>query len=197
MLSEITYYSLINFFIMKKIEILKQAKRFLDAKGCTVQELSDYCAEEQRRLQNLAVADGKTFVMEVMYEGFVRSNVPLKELKPLGVIWKNLLITLQDASEKMSWEKAVEYCRGFKIEGQETKLPGKDFSLDFKQESAEKINAMCAVLGGQPFKEGEMYWTSEKSEHFVNTFGKNSRGGAVASSCYYVRPVLDLENLSL
>lgn len=181
---------------MEKIEVLKQAKRFLDAKGCTVQELSDYCAEEHRRLQNLAVADGETFVMEVMYEGFVRSNVPLKGLKPLGIIWKNWLITLQDASEKMPWEKAVEYCRGFKIEGQETMLPSKEFSLDFKQE-AEKINAMCVVLGGQPFKEGEMYWTSRKSENFADIFGKNSRGGAVASSCYYARPVLDLENLSL
>lgn len=181
---------------MEKIEVLKQAKRFLDAKGCTVQELSDYCAEEQRRLQNLAVADGETFALEVMYEGFVRSNVPLKRLKPLGIIWKNWLITLQDASEKMPWEKAVEYCRGFKIEGQETVLPSKEFSLGFQKE-AEKINAMCVVLGGQPFNEERMYWTSKKSDYFAGYFGVKSRGGAAASVCYYVRPVMDLENLSL
>ena len=182
---------------MEKIEVLKQAKRFLEAKGCTVQELSDYCAEEQKRLQNLAVADGKTFVMEVMYEGFVRSNVPLKGLKPLGIIWKKWLITLQDASEKMPWEKAVEYCRGFKIEGQETMLPCKEFASDFEDEVAEKINAMCLILKGQPFKEGEMYWTSRNSGRFVDIFGKRSRGGSSTSFCYCVRPALELENLSL
>ena len=62
---------------------------------------------------------------------------------------------------------------------------------------AEKINAMCLILKGQPFKEGEMYWTSRNSGRFVDIFGKRSRGGSSTSFCYCVRPVLDLENLSL
>lgn len=128
---------------MEKIEVLKQAKRFLDAKGCTVQELSDYCAEEQRRLQNLAVADGKTFVMEVMYEGFVRSNVPLKGLKPLGIIWKNWLITLQDASEKCLGKKLWNIAAGLKSKGRKQCFPVKSL-LQILKMKLQKKSMQCA-----------------------------------------------------
>ena len=99
---------------MDKKKFLQSIGDSLEAAGFSVNDLVKYCAEEKKKPS--AGSSLKEFPFEVMYEGMVRSWVPLKGKKPLGVIFENHLITLYDSPETMVWEYAMVYCEEIKIE---------------------------------------------------------------------------------
>ena len=82
----------------------------MEAAGFSVDDLVQFITEK-------AANSVQKFPFEVMYEGMVRSWVPLEGKKPLGVIFENYLITLKDSPVKLNWDEAHDYCRGVEIEG--------------------------------------------------------------------------------
>lgn len=111
---------------MEKEKFLQSIKETLEAAGFSVDDLVQYCAEKEVPAVNAVASDvsvvgasskenEERFPFEVMYEGMVRSWVPLEGKKPLGVIFENHLITLHDSPREMTWREAVKYCREIKI----------------------------------------------------------------------------------
>lgn len=95
---------------MEREKYLKSVKDNLEAAGFSVDDLVQFITEK-------AANSVQKFPFEVMYEGMVRSWVPLEGKKPLGVIFENYLITLKDSPVKLNWDEAQDYCRGVEIEG--------------------------------------------------------------------------------
>ena len=100
---------------MDKKFFLHSIKVSLEAAGFSVDDLVQYYAKKKK---NSSVGSSwEKFPFEVMYEGMIRSRNPLKGKKPLGVIFKNHLITLHNSPEGMNLDKATKYCKKVKIEG--------------------------------------------------------------------------------
>ena len=90
----------------KREDYLRQAKEILEAGGVSVDDFVRYCAEKEttsaKKKMVRAKVSAQNFAFEVMYEGMVRSWVPLEGKKPLGVIFENHLITLRDSPRLIS-----------------------------------------------------------------------------------------------
>lgn len=80
---------------MEREKYLKSVKDNLEAAGFSVDDLVQFITEK-------AVNSVQKFHFEVMYEGMVRSWVPLEGKKPLGVIFEDYLITLKDSPVKLN-----------------------------------------------------------------------------------------------
>lgn len=198
----------------KREDYLRQAKEILEAGGVSVDDFVRYCAEKEttsaKKKMVRAKVSAQNFAFEVMYEGMVRSWVPLEGKKPLGVIFENHLITLRDSPRTIPWEKAMEYCRKIKVEGHACSAGKIEFwekVVNLSEEKKKILDDLLISLGGGKIAvQGKWRWSS--SEYNVNSARvfctlKGVNWGGVSyvnkyryNGGYIVRPVLDLSELS-
>ena len=190
---------------MEKEKIFQQAKELLDGANLTVTEFVQYCAEKKVKE---VVNSAKEFPFEVMYEGLVRSLVPLEGKKPLGVIFENHLITLKSSPEGINWYKAMAYCQSVKIDGHVCSAGSIGFwkkLVKVSQLRKKELDDLLVSLGGEALY-GKLFWSSSEyssySAWFFCTYLDASQGGVDWDAkskdydYYVVRPVLDLSDLS-
>ena len=197
----------------KREDYLRQAKEILEAGGVSVDDFVRYCAEKEttsaKKKMVRAKVSAQNFAFEVMYEGMVRSWVPLEGKQPLGVIFKNHLITLHDSSRMMEWEHALGYCQEIKIEGYACSAGKFRFwkkLVNLSKRQKRMLDDLLVSLGGDTLAvQGKWYWSSSQHSFkfddawlFCTADGAN-QGGVV---CYskdggcIARPVLNLSELS-
>ena len=149
----------------------------------------------------------KKFAFEVMYEGMVRSWVPLEGKQPLGVIFKNHLITLHDSSRMMEWEHALGYCQEIKIEGYACSAGKFRFwkkLVNLSKRQKRMLDDLLVSLGGDTLAvQGKWYWSSSEYDGyhawvFCTLIGADWGGVDYRNKYgnYVVHPVLDLSELS-
>ena len=206
---------------MEKEKFLQSIKETLEAAGFSVDDLVQYCAEKEVPAVNAVASDvsvvgasskenEERFPFEVMYEGMVRSWVPLEGKEPLGVIFENHLITLHDSSRTMPWRKAMEYCREIKIEGHACSAGKIEFwkkVMNSREEQKKALDNLLISLGGEALVRKWFWSSSEYSSGYAWFFCTDSNYGAKQGGVVYyskdytvkrvVRPVLDLSKLSL
>ncbi|MDO5386507.1 MAG: hypothetical protein Q4F75_04470 [Pseudomonadota bacterium] len=190
---------------MEKEKIFQQAKELLDGANLTVTEFVQYCTEKKVKE---VVDSAKEFPFEVMYEGLVRSWVPLEGKKPLGVIFENHLITLKSSPETMNWYNAMKYCQGVEVGGRFCNAGEIGFwkkLVNLSEQQKKMLDDLLIYLGGTGLK-GKWYWSSSEDDDYyalifctdsgVNFGGVNYNLKKYGSSSLVVRPVLDLSDLS-
>ena len=205
---------------MKKREkVLQQAKKLLESANLTVDDLVQYCAEDEAKKKKTEVSDSvqeeatkagtsvQKFSFEVMYEGMIRSWFPLEDKKPLGVIFENHLITLKDSSEGLNWHKAKDYCQSVKIDGHVCSAGEIGFwrkMVNSPEKLKEVLDNLLISLGGTVLK-GKWRWSSSEYGNyrawvFCTNFGVSPAGvdwyKKDGNYSNVVRPVLDLTGLS-
>ena len=206
---------------MEKEKFLQSIKETLEAAGFSVDDLVQYCAEKEVPAVNAVASDisvvgvsskenEERFPFEVMYEGMVRSWVPLEGKKLLGVIFENHLITLHNSPREIPWREAVKYCREIKIEGHACSAGKIEFwkkVMNSREEQKKALDNLLISLGGEALVRKWFWSSSEYSSGYAWIFCTDSNGGARQGGVYYslkvntnkrvVRPVLDLSKLSL
>ena len=188
---------------MERGKFLQSDKGKLETEFFSVVDAVNFCHNYESQGQE------KKFAFEVMYEGMVRSWVPLEGKKPLGVIFKNHLITLHDSSRMMEWEHALGYCQEIKIEGYACSAGKFRFwkkLVNLSKRQKRMLDDLLVSLGGDTLAvQGKWYWSSSQHSFkfddawlFCTADGAN-QGGVV---CYskdggcIARPVLNLSELS-
>ena len=190
----------------------------MEAAGFLVDDLVQYCAEKEVPAINAVASDvsvvgvsskenEERFPFEVMYEGMVRSWVPLEGKKPLGVIFENHLITLHDSSRTVPWREVVKYCREIKIEGHACSAGKIGFwkkVMSSCEEQKKALDNLLISLGGDTIVvQGKWYWSSSEYDGyhawvFCTLIGADWGGVDYRNKYgnYVVHPVLDLSELS-
>ena len=194
---------------MEREKFLKSVKDNLEAAGFSVDDLVQFCAEEEAKKKKSEVSDSvQTFPFEVMYEGMVRSWVLLEGKKPLGVIFENHLITLKDSPDELNWHKAKDYCQSINIDGHVCSAGEIEFwerVVNSPEEQKEAFDNLLISLGGTVLK-GKWRWSSSEYGNyrawvFCTNFGVSPAGvdwyKKDGNYSNVVRPVLDLTRLSL
>ena len=175
---------------MESEKYLKSVKDNLEAAGFSVDDLVQFITEK-------AANSVQKFPFEVMYEGMVRSWVPLEGKKPLGVIFENYLITLKDSPVKLNWDEAQDYCRGVEIEGH-TCTAG--WIIFWKrvgripEKQRDELDNLLINLGGMALT-GNWRWSRSKGNGSLQNgwcYACNVSNTYSWSCHYYVRPVLGL-----
>ena len=203
---------------MEKEKFLQSIKETLEAAGFLVDDLVQYCAEKEVPAINAVASDvsvvgvsskenEERFPFEVMYEGMVRSWVPLEGKKPLGVIFENHLITLHDSSRTVPWREVVKYCREIKIEGHACSAGKIGFwkkVMSSCEEQKKALDNLLISLGGDTIVvQGKWYWSSSEYDGyhawvFCTLIGADWGGVDYRNKYgnYVVHPVLDLSEFS-
>ncbi len=185
----------------KREKILQQAEDLLKSANLTVDDFVQYCAEKETVKAKVSV---QNFAFEVMYEGMVRSWVPLKGKKPLGVIFENHLITLHDSPRTMPWREAVKYCQSVKIEGHACSAGKIGFwkkLADNSEWQKRVLDELLVMLGGDSVAASrKWHWSSSESVcgeawAWCYVYGYLDESLKV-NYCFVVRPVLNLSELS-
>lgn len=184
---------------MERDKFLQSVRDNLEAAGFSIDDLRQYCIEK-KRIKNPA----QKFSFEVMYEGMVRSRIPLEGKKPLGVIFENHLITLYDSPNEMDWEEARAYCQSVKITDYSCFAGKIEFWIklfDGNEKADVKVNALDELLvslGGESLAYCIRWSASECNSDEAWDWGASLGDWFPRSKDfrYYVRPVLDLSELS-
>ncbi len=183
---------------MDREKFLQSIKDNLEDAGFSVDDLVQYCVKES--LSTGSSLDERRFPFEVMYEGMIRSWVPLEGKKPLGVVFEKHLITLHNSPEAMTWEKAMEYCKEIQIEGcacDAGEIEFWDKLVKLSEQQKQAFDELMVRLGGEPIALSKKWFWS--SSDYINDYGYwvvyPVSGGTDLWGYYdntYVRPVLAL-----
>lgn len=186
---------------MERGKFLQSVKGKLETAFFSVVDAVNFCHNYESQGQE------KKFAFEVMYEGMVRSWVPLEGKQPLGVIFKNHLITLHDSSRMMEWEHALGYCQEIKIEGYACSAGKFRFwkkLVNLSKRQKRMLDDLLVSLGGDTLAvQGKWYWSSSEYDGyhawvFCTLIGADWGGVDYRNKYgnYVVHPVLDLSELS-
>ncbi|MDO5385699.1 MAG: hypothetical protein Q4F75_00315 [Pseudomonadota bacterium] len=146
----------------------------------------------------------QNFAFDVMYENLECSKIPLTGQKPVGIIFGSHLITLNDSPSAMNWEAAMDYCHNIKIGGYACSAGNVVFWQELMSDKKKRLlDILLLRCRGEAL--GRMWrWTlSEYDRKHAYKFSPQSTFPFSLdfkdNGCHgnYVRPVLDLENLSL
>ena len=180
---------------MERGKFLQSVKGKLETAFFSVVDVVNFCHNYESQGQE------KKFAFEVMYEGMVRSWVPLEGKQPLGVIFKNHLITLHDSSRMMEWEHALGYCQEIKIEGYACSAGKFRFwkkLVNLSKRQKRMLDDLLVSLGGDTLAvQGKWYWSSSEYDLssawiFCTGNGRNGVNYSRKSDTVerYVRPVI-------
>lgn len=184
-------------------------KEIMDKNNLTLAEFIDYCAqsetEAQKKTSAKKAADSKAdFVLEVMFEGMVRSKKPLDGKEPLGVIFDNHLIALNDCGIWEPWEKACRCCTALELneccaDGGTAEFWEKVINCN----ALDQIDTLLVKLGGKALRSRCWHWTMSSYACFeAKTFctpDSSSRGRIGRTNSFFpsdIRPVWDLSKMS-
>ena len=138
---------------MEKEKVMQDVKNLLTDNGFSTDDFVKHFAKENKTAE-------KVFPFEVLYEGLVRSWVPLKGQKPLGVIYENHLITLYYSPEPMRWNEAMEYCKSIKFGDHSCSAGTRVFWENlYKSKKIYLIDELLTYLGGDNIDISVRFWT--------------------------------------
>ncbi|MDO5386403.1 MAG: hypothetical protein Q4F75_03935 [Pseudomonadota bacterium] len=150
----------------------------------------------------------KQYDYPVLYSDGTISKAKCERIggKPLGVIFKNNLITLKDSPYGIDWHEAMEYCQKIKIFGQSCKAGKIEFWKKYRKHK-QVLNTLLESLGGEPLKSYSKYWSSSEYGSYYGAWyfctgdgvgwgGEDGNLKDYSFSDFVVRPVLDLSKVS-
>lgn len=186
---------------MEKEKVMQDVKNLLTDNGFSTDDFVKHFAKENKTAE-------KVFPFEVLYEGLVRSWVPLKGQKPLGVIYENHLITLYYSPEPMRWNEAMEYCKSIKFGDHSCSAGTRVFWENlYKSKKIYLIDELLTYLGGDNIDISVRFWTETDCPYpeFPHSDFANYRAFGIYFShprtyekylhALFVRPVLVLSGL--
>lgn len=161
-------------------------------------------------LQEIRYKQENRYAYPVMYADGTVSRMKCDGIgrEPLGVILEKHLITLTDSPTKMLWNEAMAYCRSIKVLGRECNGGHIDFwkkivDLTSNMRKRKALDSLLVGLGGEALG---LEWRWSESEYYyldawifscvLSGFGLDVNLKSADYSGYYVRPVLDLSELS-
>lgn len=104
----------------------------------------------------------------VMYDDGTVSKMKCDRVghTPLGIIFENHLMSLKISQNKMSWDRAMEYCKSVKLLGRECEAGSTEFWDKFRDRKKELIKIFSS-LGIKSSALCKSYWTYEKEERYA------------------------------
>lgn len=119
-----------------------------------MEQIGEEIGQMLRLARELGVSEDVRNVLKRKYpEHFVMDHslfeiYPDRYLNPIGIVFENKVIALQDAPEEMELEQAKAYCKEIIIGG----MPCDVFPDDFYEKYRGQINAALRSVGGQPLR---------------------------------------------
>lgn len=124
---------------------------------------------------------------------------------PLGVIFENHLITLEDSPTKMLWNEAMAYCRSLQVLGHECDGGHIDFwekVVNLESNEQRALDTLLVKLGGKVLGR-KWRWSESEYDYFdawiflcvLREFDVNLKNSNYSG--YVVRPVLDMSKVSV
>ncbi|MBO5039088.1 MAG: hypothetical protein J6C85_06530 [Alphaproteobacteria bacterium] len=95
----------------------------------------------------------KHFDYPVVYDdGLVSQRVTdFEGRKPLGILFRDFVFSLQGFEKQVKTEEAKDYCRSITFAGIGCEVPSWEL-LDAIKSEWKKVNSLLSLLGGKPFQ---------------------------------------------
>lgn len=183
---------------MEKERIMQIVKNLLVANGFSTDDFVKYFAKENK---TAGTASQHEFPFEVVYDGLVRSWVPLEGKIPLGVIIDKTIIALKDFhvfSHLLTWDEArifqrASYARVDVYEGTAGNIRFWKKLIGNPQKQ-KALDDLLVQLGGEPIA-GKWYWSETEydvDKAFAWNFADNYPKPLPKHEKCYVRIAVEL-----
>ena len=139
----------------KKEQALAAIQEIMEQNGLTQEDVISAL--------NIAPPAGEKLEYEILYTDGTHSWFPLVGKTPWGVIIFGCAIQLKEIPDKMSYNKAQNFCAKTIFKGKKCNSGSKFFwkkIISLSKEELASLNAFITSINGQPLK-GE-YWTTGK-----------------------------------
>lgn len=119
-----------------------------------MEQIGEEIGQMLRLARELGISEDVRTILKNKYpEHFVMDHslfeiYPDRNMQPIGIVFENIVIALNDAPEEMVLEEAKAYCQNVIIGG----IPCDVFPDDFYEKYRGQINAALRSIGGQPLR---------------------------------------------
>ncbi len=184
---------------MEKKDVISAIEQLMKENGLSQEELIAYWntpQEAPKKQEN----ECQKYPFGVMYDDGTCSWEPQKEKEIWGIIFYGHVISLKKSKEKLTWNKAIEYCQQIKIGKMKGSAGSKTFweTLQMQEQKIIELNKFIHQLGGDEIS--GVFWTNKQYDHnwayFAFFTDRNHKKNGISeyfkSIKIFVRPILSL-----